>query len=205
MILKNELKQTLKGEKMKRLILAIALVISNAAFAQVLPVVPNEVTNLSESDNTPKAELTASCTLTRVTWDEQKDERVLEEFAPAKAYNVALPINFLTNGKLNGITIDYDVVTPEGKMEVNNSLFAMDTFGSYLELTVISTVSLPEKDMVVRSTGAFAEPLKYDSPNFGLNPVRGDGVSFSFGLKPDGTVKTVYGSNCEIKIKKLQK
>lgn len=189
---------------MKKIVIAIALIISNVAIAQLSPVEPNAETKRVESVE-PKAELSASCTLSRITWDEEKNERVVEEFAPKKAYNVSLPISFVTSGNIDGISIDFEVVTPEGKMEVNNSLFAMDTFGSYLQLSSVSTVTLPEKDMVIRSTGVFAEPLKYDSPNFGLNSVRGDGVSFSFGLKPDGTVKTVYGSTCEINIKKLIK
>jgi len=147
-----------------------------------------------------KATITMNCGLSRMTWDEKADQRVVEDFTPESAKNISVTVNSLDGSGMKGTDLRFSAQTPDGQMEFNAGLFATDMFGKIIQLNGMLGVTIPAKDIGVSSSTLNLPDVKYDDPSTFMKPIRIPGVQFSTGLKADGTASAVYVADCSLHV-----
>jgi len=154
----------------------------------------------AEPPKAPKASIIMNCNLSRVTWDEKANQRVVEDLTPASAKNISVTVNSLDGSEMKGTDVRFSAQTPDGRMDFYTGLFATDMFGKMIQLNGMLGVTIPAKDLGVSSSTLSLPDVKYDDPNTFMNPIRIPGVQFSTGLKSDGTASAIYVADCSLNV-----
>lgn len=183
--------------------LTLALVVCSFTFStaravELLPI-EDETKSFSE-DESKDLSVSATCTLTRMTWDDVKKEKVFVEYAPETAKNVQIPIQKIVSGSVKMTSIKFSAMTPEGAMNFATSISAIDMFDKSATITSALSVEIKEKDLNIRDAKSFPGDLRYNDPNLKLNPMTVSGVSFSTLGNSNGTYSVAYHAGCKLTV-----